>query len=419
MTDVSNSSHPSRSALRPRLLLIELDYHAEVLTCLCPILAERFELVLWTTDKIWRKTSLPAELFVELLIMPKKYPVERFWRSHEHALLSVDFVYFNTLEKHFGFFAGRKFTCPTVMRIHNTNASLFPFASIDWSLRNACKFAAYMLWYVLLKRMWHHRARLYRNMSLLMLPSEGVVARVRDDAQARGFHNISDYSIPFSCLGDAQPAVRGDRIVFAVTGSVDARRKDYDVLFDALSALKQSRPEWRMEMIFLGWAKQERAQTILERFCSLADEQFQVTSFRDYVSEQTFAEQMARVHFLIAPMKLAASHKIHQEFYGQTKISGLENDVVRYRKPVIVPQDYSLPQDLNRIALTYSDGRSLCDAMITMIDADRWQVLTNRFEELHNYKRSVIAANFYDLWQKLEQQKMTYAQPLVALGGRL
>ena len=419
MNNVRNACSQGRSALRPRLLIIELDYHAEVLTSLCPILAERFDLVLWTTDKIWRKTGLPQHLFVGLLVMPINQSVERFWKTHEACLRAVDFVYFNTLEKHFAFFSRAHFSCPTVMRIHKTNASLFPLSSIDWSFHNARKLCSYVLWRVLLCRAWHHRAGLYRNMSLLMLPSEGVLARMGPAARACGFTNISDYCLPFSSLGDAQPVARHDRVVFAVTGSVDERRKDYDVLFHALTELKKARPECRMEMIFLGWAKHERAKKVLQRFAALADDQLKLTSFCSYVSDDDFAEQMARVHFLIAPMKLSACHKIHREFYGQTKISGLENDSVRYRKPVIVPQDYTLPKDLNRIALAYSDGRSLCDAMIKMIDEDHWRTLTDRFNDLHNYKRAAIAANFYELLQKLTRKSQPASQPVPAFGGHL
>ncbi len=419
MNNVRSACSQGRSALRPRLLIIELDYHAEVLTSLCPILAERFDLVLWTTDKIWRKTGLPEHLFVSLLVMPKNAPVERFWKTHEACLRAVDFVYFNTLEKHFAFFSRAHFSCPTVMRIHNTNASLFPLSSIDWSFHNARKLCSYVLWRVLLCRAWHHRAGLYRNMSLLMLPSEGVLARMGPAARACGFTNISDYCLPLSSLGDARPVARNDRVVFAVTGSVDEQRKDYDVLLHALTELKKARPECRMEMIFLGWAKHERAKKVVQRFAALADDQLKLTSFCSYVSDDDFAEQMARVHFLIAPMKLRACHKIHREFYGQTKISGLENDSVRYRKPVIVPRDYTLPKDLNRIALAYSDGRSLCDAMIKMIDEDHWRTLTDRFNDLHNYKRAAIAANFYELLQKLARKNQPVSQPVPAFGGHL
>jgi hypothetical protein len=108
---------------KPKLLIIELDYHAEVLTTLCPILAQRFDLVLWTTDKIWHKTCLPEQLFATTLIMPKKHSVRRFWQRHQNILSKVDLIYFNTLEKHFAFFARLNFACPTIMRIHCQSVS--------------------------------------------------------------------------------------------------------------------------------------------------------------------------------------------------------------------------------------------------------------------------------------------------------
>src|SRR5690606_475135 len=189
--------------------------------------------------------------------------------------------------------------------------------------------------------------------------------------------------------------------VFTVTGSVDVRRKDYDVLYRAIERVKTVRPDWRLEMLFLGWAKGEGAKKGLNRFARLEDDTFRRTSVCDYVSQQTFAAQMARTQFLIAPMKLGARQKIHYEYYGSTKISGIENDALRYCKPVILPRDYVLSADLSRIALTYEDPQSLCDAMIAMIEADHWRALTGRFAELQNYKNARIAGNFYELYVSL------------------
>lgn len=396
-----NDAPTRHPAPRPRLLIIELDYHAEVLTTLCPILAVRFDLVLWTTDKIWKKVGLGEDLFAAVLVMPKKQRVATFWRAHESVLRSADMVYFNTLEKHFAFFAHADFECPTVMRIHNTNASLFPAKSIDWSLGNFLKVCFYLLRSVLIGRKWHYQEQLYRKTSALMLPSEGVVARMADALRKLGATNLSPYVMPFSSLGNADPVSAGSPIVFAVTGSVDAQRKDYDVLYHALEQLKNMRPGWHMEMIFLGWAKGESAKKVLDRFAELVDDQFKLTCFRDYVSQQTFVEEMARTQFLIAPMKLAAKHKIHREYYGRTKISGIENDALRYCKPVILPKNYTLPADLNRISVSYEDSRSLCSAMLKMIEAEHWHELTMRFEGLQNYKIANIADNFYALYLSL------------------
>ena len=392
-----SDAYPHEPVIRPRLLIIELDYHAEVLATLCPILAARFELVLWTTDKIWQKTGLAEELFARVLVMPKKQAVARFWHAHEDTLRAVDVVYFNTLEKHFAFFADLEFRCPTVMRIHNTNASLFPAASIDWSPGNWWKVASHLMRYVVLYRTWHHRERLYQKMRVLMLPSEGIVTCMKDALQKRGINNLSAYVMPFSCLGEAVSIEEGSAFVFAVTGSVDTKRKDYDVLYQAIERLKKARPNWRLEMVFLGWAKGEGAKKVLDRFSRLADDTFSLTCFRDYVSQQVFAAQMARTQFLIAPMKLEARQKIYCEYYGNTKISGIENDALRYCKPIILPRNYRLPADLSNIALTYDDSQSLCEAMIGMIEADHWRTLTNHFAELHNYRRTSIADNFYEL----------------------
>jgi glycosyltransferase involved in cell wall biosynthesis len=394
---------------KPRLLIIEPDYHAEVLATLCPILAERFALILWTTDKIWKKTGLQESLFACVLIMPKKNSIARFWQQHEHSLRSVDLVYFNTLEKYFDFFAGIEFPCPAIMRIHNANASLFPWTSINWSIGNIWNILSYLIRHVLIQRSWHYKKMLYQKMDRLMLPSAGVVAHLGTKAGDLGFHNISDYTLPFSSLGVAQSTPPGDTIVFAITGSVDAHRKDYPVLLQAIAQLKQRQPTQKLVMVLLGWAKGERAQIIIDEFLALTDEYFKLEYFRDYVSQQTFVQHMAKVHFLVAPIKLRTQYKIHLEYYGNTKISGIENDALCYRKPFILPMNYTLPPDLARVALAYDNANSLCDAMESMIKNDQWQKMAAEFDNLVNYQRSNIATNFHRLYQQLQSSHFRLA----------
>jgi hypothetical protein len=394
---------------KPKLLIIELDYHAEVLTTLCPILAQRFDLVLWTTDKIWHKTCLPEQLFATTLIMPKKHSVRRFWQRHQNILSKVDLIYFNTLEKHFAFFARLNFACPTIMRIHNTNASLFPAESIDWSAGNLGKIASHLLTHVLAQRIWHYKKMLYRKMDLLMLPSEGVAARLGAKIHAQKIDNISPYNPPFSAPGNTQPAPPEDTIMFAVTGSVDASRKDYEVLQQAIQRLKQRKPDQNLVMVFLGWAKGARAQKILDLFTPLQDRHFRFEYFRDYVPQKICEQYMAKIHFLVAPLRLRAHHKIYQEVYGTTKVSGIENDALRYRKPFILPRDYTLPRDLTRVALTYDGADSLCDAMVSMMENSRWKTLTDEYQNLVSYESGNMAADFYQLYLQLQSARRSSA----------
>lgn len=399
VSELDPAKDPAR---KPRLLIIELDYHAEVLTSLCPILAERFALALWTTDKIWKKSGLQEALFASTLIMPKKYSVKRYWREHEKTLRAVNLVYFNTLEKHFDFFAKLEFQCPTVMRIHNANASLFPWASINWTIGNSWQILSHLVRHVLIQRSWHYKKQLYQKMDLLMLPSAGVLARIGTKAHESGFHNISDYTLPFTSLGVSPPPPHQvETIVFAVTGSVNSQRKDYAVLVQAIQQFKQRQPQQKLKLILLGWAKGERAQTIIDDFLALTDAKFTLDYFLDYISQETFAEHMAQVHFLVAPIKLRTRYKIHLEFYGKTKISGIENDALCYRKPFILPQDYALPTDLASVALTYNDSATLCGAMESMIKNNRWRSMTQQFDSLWNYQSSNIAADFIQLYVQL------------------
>lgn len=390
------------NVIKPRLLIIELDYHAEVLRAICPILATRFSLTIWTTDRIWREAGLSEDYFDDLLIMPKNSSLNIFWRKYEKTFSSIDLVYFNTLEKNFSFFNSVNFDCPTIMRIHNVNASLFPFESIDWSLLKTLKVFNYLLRKVVLSRWWYVRKALYFKMDLLMLPNSTIVKNFEAKAKALGYRNISNYCLPFFSLGEAKNhEIEDGKVVFAITGAVDPKRKEYGSLLSAIRLFKERCTHVKLRMLLLGAPKGKAGLKVVSQFKLLEDERFELEYYRDYVPNDVVCEKMLKVQFLVAPIKLKAKHKIHTEYYGGSKISGVESDVVNYRKPVILPEKYNLPRELQGVGFTYSSAEGLCHHLEALGVRAGYRCASSEFDKMHCYRKESIAEDFYQLYQNI------------------
>lgn len=388
---------------KPTLLIIELDYHAEVLSAICPILATRFSLIIWTTNKIWQKAGLASSLFEKTLIMPKKGKLKRFWRQHIDDFSTADLIYFNTLESHFNFFNSIIFSAPSIMRIHNVNASLLPLTSIDWNWKNWLKNIVYLLRKVVLLRMWHTRKAVYLKASLLMLPSTAILHGNTAMVQSHGFQRLAKYCLPFFSLSENhKPTIRqNDEIVFAITGSVDPQRKDYRTLYAAINMFKIKHPTKTVRMLFLGSPRRKPGFAVIAQFEQLQDKQFKLEYYPGYVPQDEVCRRMQEVQFLVAPIRLKAKHKIHVEYYGKTKVSGIENDAVNFRKPVILPAQYRLPEPLNPIGFGYHDTQSLYQHLVELGINRKYIEAENAFDHMPCYRRENIANDFYHLYQDI------------------
>lgn len=385
---------------KPILLIIELDYHAEVLTALCPILSQQFQLRLWVTDKIRRKIALPDASFERVYEMPKKNSPRTYLAQQTGVFDGVDLIYFNTLESHFKFWAQCHFPCPSIVRLHNVNASLFPLQSIDWQGAKWWLILRYFLDKVLLHRYWHFRSLIYRKVNYLMMPGPAIADEVSNKHPTHPYKNISPYSLPFYSLGDYLQASPSDVIEVAVCGSVDPQRKDYALLEQAIQLYKEKQ-QHPLRLTFLGGPKGKPGQQVIERFKSLEGGSFVFEAAAGYVPQKEVDEKMLRTHFLIAPINLKTQHKIFVEYYGQSKISGIEIDMVQYCKPALLPADYRLPQNLHCVSGSYCSAEELYQKLVEWGGGQQWQSLSEQYRAMSELSKEAIAKQFYGVYQSL------------------
>lgn len=385
-----------------KLLVVELDYHASLLNSLCPMLMERFHVSLLITRKGWEKVSLPEEAFAGLYIKEDEESIGNFMERAKCATTAVDAIYFNTMEKYASHFSRLQFPCPVIWRVHNVNATFNPLASIDVTPFNWPKAAWYIFVKSTLERAWAARKRLADNVDLIMLPTAGVLEYSRKHGLLNSMHNVSSFCLPFSCLNEQppkDPALVSERIVIAVTGTVDVARKDYEHLLGAMVLLK-SRLSQPIELHFLGAVKGADGRAVVERFRALEDQKFSFHFASGFVPQVHMDKVMARAHFLVAPIKLESNFKMHKEYYGRTKMSGIEIDAINYRKLAFVPQEYYVAENMQSVLRQYQSATDLADQIQGFV-AEGYGAATD-FAQLDDYKRD----NILDRFEELLRQKI-------------
>lgn len=394
---------PTRTrSTRLTLLIIEFNYHAEVLQAICPMLEERFDLILFTTDKIWRKTGLDESMFTAVRTRGKNAPLKRFFRENGNLVSRADIAYFNTLEKHHRFFSANPLAIPTIVRIHNTNSNLLPLSSIDFKGFSITGIAWHLLRRMIIERDYWHRKALFDTVTGIMLPSEAAREYLRERHVHRYRGKITPYSLPF-CHLEAQippPRKNSGSVKIAITGSINPKRKDFHQLYDAVvdSLDRLNKP---MELIFMGSPKGTAGENVLKKFGGISHEKFSFSYAEKYIPAREMKQRMEDVHFVIAPVLVETHHKIYREIYGSSKISGVENDIVQFQRPALITGKYRLSRSIAPVCEPYRDTGDLGEKLISWVNDEEYSKLQDKFSTLDAYRTENILDQFESLCRNL------------------
>jgi len=132
-----------------------------------------------------------------------------------------------------------------------------------------------------------------------------------------------------------------DTFTIAIPGSVDASRRDYKVVAEAVRALP-----FDVRVILLG-------RLIDEWVLALFPRRVELLYFREFVPEDKYVELLAKSHVAIAPVK--------DKFYGTFSVTGAVGDAVMVGIPVLCPKFYR-----DQIVFNYSGAEGLRHLLVEL-----------------------------------------------------
>jgi hypothetical protein len=333
---------------------------------------------IYTRAEIWQQVGLqPNEFSGRVHLITDRNSLPKFFRSFLNEINQSDLVLFNTLDSDFRVFSNLDIVPPTIVRVHNANTFGRP-----WTVYRPFSDPGVS---------WLDLPKIIRQS--FRATDLGALARVLERATYLLFPNasITEYVLREQLfdeskvvrnppwLSHAEVRERPGRdprsVLITVPGSIDPRRRDYDLLVRAFrSAIP--RLECNVELTLLGRPKSRYARAIVDQVRSLECTTFRLITFDEFVSNEAFAVRMDRTDFLILPISPVMCHRrIFLERYGYTKASGSVSDMIRFGLPAIIPNSYPLTGAVHGIAAFYADEFELADLIVN------W-VVTRSFEKL-------------------------------------
>lgn len=233
---------------------------------------------------------------------------------------------------------------------------------------------------------------------LLMLRSSAYVVGTYN--LAANFREKVDYKcavIPFNLFESANVIANQHlKVRLVIPGTIDFRRKNIRVIFDACSFL--SREELQgIEVIFLGRPVSDQDAEFMVSFRHLLGDS--LFYYNSYVDDSEFDRVMKSAHIVLGVLNNVYVDKYGNcEEYGRTKDTGVEAHAIAYAKPLFVNAGYTPDVYLKRLSVLFSDGEDLARKIRQFATGEMVFDLQDLVSDLSAYSVGHLSKNVRDFF---------------------
>lgn len=389
------------------LVVLELHYHAALIKTLYEILTfSSFKITLVTLPGIFQATGLPAspgDGFLDVCLKNDEETIPGFLTRMDSVFRSADILYFNTIRHYWSELNEIPFVATSIVRIHNAHCDFTRFSHLHRPVINSLGILSHLIRKVLIGKEWKLKKQLFEKIDYFMFPNQAITDYVVNNGWVDP-GKVLPPVLPFGFLGEKKyNSGRKDKntVTLAITGKVTNSKKDFDLVFLALAKCLD-KLKYSVRLVLLGNAGQKHARSIIRNFKSIESDKFSLDYSEGYVPAEVFEEKVASVDFFVAPIQVETHFRKYHEVYGKSKMSGIENDILIYRKPSLVVSRYRMSDPLDQV-VGYFDPTpaDLASKLTEWINNRAFDELQSCFGEMDSYKREVIANRFYALCREI------------------
>ncbi|MBZ2170175.1 hypothetical protein [Marinobacter sp. F4216] len=389
------------------LVVLELHYHAELIKTLYEILqCSNFKITLVTLPSVFKKTALPTtsdDGQLSVYLKKDKESISDFMGRMDPVFRSADILYFNTIRHYWRELNELPFVATSMIRIHNAHCDFARFSHLHRPVINSLGILSHLIRKVLIGREWKLKAQVFEKIDYFMFANQTISDYVVNNGWVDQ-RKVLPPVLPFGYLGEKEYSADQkdtNTVTIAITGKVTNSKKDFNQVFQALEACLDAL-DYPIRLVLLGNAGQKHAKSIIRDFKSIESDKFSLDYSEGYVPSEVFEEKVAAVDFFIAPIQVDTHFRKYHEVYGKSKMSGIENDILIYRKPSLVVSQYRMSEPLDRV-VGYFDPTpdSLASKIVEWTNNRTFEKVQSAFDNMDSYKRDVIAHNFYKLCREI------------------
>jgi glycosyltransferase involved in cell wall biosynthesis len=150
-----------------------------------------------------------------------------------------------------------------------------------------------------------------------------------------------------------------------IPGNIDGNlRRDYNLCVDTIKILVNN--NINVTFTFAGMVLGEHGAAVKSQLDELVTKGARIEFVYNPNSNKDFDEAMANCDLILMPVNVNTVFEGIREIYGQTKATGVIFDGIRFQKPILAPNNFSVPEYLQTSSILYSDAQE-CAKIITKL----------------------------------------------------
>jgi hypothetical protein len=322
------------------------------------------QVTIFTTKKLFSRLEKYLENADEYTVILKEdhESIHTFLKRVEHYCNThIDLLFINTfqvscfhLPRYFGFHPN----CKTILTVHTANAWLNPKPvfylkqlprTLDSNL-SACIAHKFIL-------------PTFDAINVIYSP-------IKDYVKKGTRYEKEVFTLPFGLFNehDITKQKHHKTIQFVIPGQIEEHRRHYEIILDTFERLFTKYNEY-IELFLLGYPVGMYGNRILKRCKKMKKKGYHLHYYDSFVPETTYNEVMNAIDFILLPIRIKTRGMgLIPEYYGITKGSAAVFEGIQYAKPLIVPKNFNILQELETSTLKFNDRKELEKILIDLIN---------------------------------------------------
>jgi len=371
--------------MQRKLGFIELSGHHEVLWSYLKVaLLISEEIHVWTyesnTKQLYEFLSDPK---INWNVLDEKKDIKTQLQKDESTLNKCQHIIYTTiLPKQYKALTNLQISTKKLLVIHKINRLLNPMENLN--INSPKDVAKWVRHYTFQEE--KRNQKFLESCDGFILPSQAVLESCTSLFESHGLHK--PIVLPFSVANEIEENTKNEIVNMVIPGSITQESRDYDMIIETLQSIA---PEITTNVCIslLGAPVAFRDFETIKEIRLLENEFITVQTYDQYISQEIYDQELKKASFLLLPISEIMKGSPIKEQRSKTCVSGNINDMVKYRKPALLPSFYTMPSDLTGTYRGYENSKELGDILLDWIHNESFQSL-NHFQ-FDNFSASNLA----------------------------
>ena len=207
---------------------------------------------------------------------------------------------------------------------------------------------------------------------------------VKDYIEKNTNYNKQVFTLPFNFYDKTKKVEKSkkeSKIIFVLPGLIETYRRNYNLALNVFEKLFKKYDN-KISLYLLGKPVGDGGSKIIKRCKEMKNKGFGISFSKGFIPEEEYDKISRECDFIISPLNVTTKRDTGiKEIYGKTEGSALPFEAIQYCKPLIVPIEFNILNEMKSSTLQYKSVDDLEKILIEIIE--------NK-EKLDNLKKEAI-----------------------------